>query len=148
VELAKADAVGTFSLFNHTSLEVPMVFGSTGSAVGNVHDSSYVALLPWLGVLGLNVGDVVRHMKTLGSVTWKGAKAKVLHQPAVFLRLLSHGIHMFGTKPAAPAAHVGAVVGHALCRPFWRCCGRRPCPHAPPAQLRWALLNGSSPAVV
>ena len=77
VELAKADAVGTFSLFNHTSLEVPMVFGSTGSAVGNVHDSSYVALLPWLGVLGLNVGDVVGHMKELGSVSWRGVEADV-----------------------------------------------------------------------
>jgi hypothetical protein len=77
VELAKTDTVGKFSLFNHTSLEVPRVFGSTGSAVGNVHDSSFVALLPWLGLLGLNVGDLVDHMMKLGSVAWKGAKPKV-----------------------------------------------------------------------
>jgi hypothetical protein len=83
VELAQGDTAGRFSLFNHTSLEVPMVFGSTGSATGNVHDSSYVALLPWLGVLGFNVGDVVDHMMKLGSVTWKGAKATVRTMPAV-----------------------------------------------------------------
>ncbi len=83
MELAQGDTAGRFSLFNHTSLEVPMVFGSTGSATGNVHDSSYVALLPWLGVLGFNVGDVVDHMMKLGSVTWKGAKATVRTMPAV-----------------------------------------------------------------
>ncbi len=78
-ELAKTDTVGKFSLFNHTSFEVPRVFGSTGSAVGNVHDSSFqvVALLPWLGVVGLNVGHVVDHMMKLGSVAWTGAKPKV-----------------------------------------------------------------------
>ena len=79
MELAKTDTVGKFSLFNHTSLQVPRVSGSTGSAVGNVHDSSIqvVALLPWLGLLGLNVGHVVDHMMELGSVAWKGAKPKV-----------------------------------------------------------------------
>ena len=70
-----------FSLFNTSSLEVPLAFASTGSAVGNMHDSCFVALLPWLGVLGLNVGDVVDHMASLGSVTWEGAEATVCTSP-------------------------------------------------------------------
>jgi uncharacterized membrane protein len=76
--LAAADTEGQYSLFNHSSLGVPWSYASTGSAMGNVHDSSFVALLPWLGLLGFNMGQVVDHMMKLGSVTWEGVGAKVM----------------------------------------------------------------------
>lgn len=79
--LAAADTEGQYSLFNHSSLGhgVPWSYASTGSAMGtgSVLDSSFVALLPWLGLLGFNMGHVVDHMMKLGSVTWEGVGAKV-----------------------------------------------------------------------
>lgn len=79
--LAAADTEGQYSLFNHSSLGVSRAWShasaSTGSAMGSVHDSSFVALLPWLGLLGFNMGHVVDHMMKLGSVTWEGVGAKV-----------------------------------------------------------------------
>ena len=79
--LAAADIEGQYSLFNHSSLGGSRAWShasaSTGSAMGSVHDSSFVALLPWLGLLGFNMGHVVDHMMKLGSVTWECVGAKV-----------------------------------------------------------------------
>lgn len=77
MEVAKADTTNQFSLFHHSDLTVPAPFGASGSAVGNVHNSCFVVLLPWLGLLGLSAGSVVEHMRTLGTVTWAGADAEV-----------------------------------------------------------------------
>ncbi len=81
--MAKRDTSGSakFSLFNHSSLAVPTTLGATGSAVGSVHDSSFVALLPWLGLLDFNVGQLVAHMMRLGSVNWADVDVEVRTLP-------------------------------------------------------------------
>jgi hypothetical protein len=66
-----------FSLFNHSGLQLPS-FGGSGSSVGNVHDSTFVSLLPWLGALGVGtIGTVVRHMMGLGHAAWGTATEQV-----------------------------------------------------------------------
>lgn len=65
---ASGRQTGSFSLFNS-----PM-FTRTGSMLGDVHDTcfKFVAMLPWLGLMGFTLGHVVGHLMKIGSVAWEG----------------------------------------------------------------------------
>jgi hypothetical protein len=42
--------------------------------LGDVHDTcfKFVAMLPWLGLMGFTLGHVVGHLMKIGSVAWEG----------------------------------------------------------------------------